>query len=271
MSSTLAPAGPAPASVRPPRPRPRWGSWALVALAVAVTAVAAAAIDFDLAPLLTDTGRGWFIVSQFLAPDWGFLAQTGGAWLDTISIAIVASLAGCVLALVISLLASDVTAGRGVYRVAKFLLAVLRSLPDVVWGMLAVAVVGIGSMAGTLALVMFSLGIVAKLTAETVDAVDRGPLESADSSGANVVQRAWVAVVPQVLPNYFSYAMYAFELNVRASVVIGFVGAGGIGNTISVELARFNYDNLAAVIIALFVAVFLLDLASRAIRRRLIG
>lgn len=257
---------------RPAKPRPNWISWALIALAIVVTVVAGNAIEFDLAPLFTDTGRGWFILSQFLTPNWGFLGRTIGPWLDTFSIAILASLVGCLLALVISMLASPVTSRTvWVYRLTKSVLSVVRSLPDVAWALLFVAIVGVGPLAGILALIMFNLGIVAKLTAETVDAVEPGPLEAADASGANAVQRARVAVIPQILPNYFSYAMYAFELNVRASVVIGLVGAGGIGNVISVELARFNYANLSAVVVALFVVVFLIDSASRAVRRRLIG
>lgn len=257
---------------RPAKPRPSLFGWALVALGVVVTLIAGNAIDFDLAPLFTDTGRGWFIVSQFLTPNWGFLPRTIEPWLDTLAIAVLASLAGCLLALVVSMFASTVTAGNvWVYRTVKWATAVLRSLPDVAWALLFVAFVGVGTLAGILALIMFNLGIVAKLTAETIDAVEPGPLEAADAAGANTVQRARVAVVPQILPNYFSYAMYAFELNVRASVVIGLVGAGGIGNVISVELSRFNYDNLSAVIVALFVVVFVIDAASRAIRKRLIG
>lgn len=257
---------------RPAKPRAGWGGWALAAIAAVLTVAAANAIEFDLTPLFTDTGRGWFIISEFLSPNWSFLGRTIGPWLDTLSIAILASLVGCLLALVLSMLASPVTARTPwVYRTVKTVLSVVRSLPDVAWALLFVAIVGVGPLAGILALIMFNLGIVAKLTAETVDAVEPGPLEAADASGANAVQRARVAVVPQILPNYFSYAMYAFELNVRASVVIGLVGAGGIGNVISVELARFNYANLSAVVVALFVVVFLIDSASRAVRRRLIG
>ena len=259
-------------SARPPKPRVNWATWALIALAIVVTVVAGNSIGFDLSPLFSETSRGWFIISQFLSPNWSFLGRTIDPWLDTFSIAILASLVGCGLALVLSMLASPVTARTAwVYRLTKTILSVVRSLPDVAWALLFVAIVGVGPLAGILALIMFNVGIVAKLTAETVDAVDTGPLEAADAAGADAMQRARVAVVPQILPNYFSYAMYAFELNVRASVVIGLVGAGGIGSVISVELARFNYANLSAVVVALLVVVFLIDSASRAIRRRLIG
>lgn len=261
----------APTTSRPAKPGPAWGTWALVLTAVAATVVAAWAIKFDLSPLLTDTGRGWFIVREFLTPSWGFIGRTVEPWLDTLAIAVIASVFGCLLALGVAMLSSMVTArNRIVYGATKAIMSVVRSLPDVAWGLLFVAFVGVGTLAGILALIFFNIGIVAKLTAETIDAVDPGPIEAADAAGANGVQRAITAVVPQILPNYLSYSLYVFELNVRASVVIGMVGAGGIGSTIMVELARFNYANVSAIIVMLFVVVFLIDSASRWIRSRLV-
>lgn len=257
---------------RPVKPRANWGVRALIVLALVVTVVAGIAIKFDLRPLLFDGGRGWFIVSEFLNPNWAFLLRTIDPWLVTFSIAVLATVAGSVIALVVSLFASMVTArNRVVYQFTKAVMSVLRSLPDIAWGLLFVAFVGVGPLAGILALIFFNVGIVAKLTAETIDAVELGPLEAADAAGANGPQRAFTTVVPQILPNYLSYVMYTFELNVRASVVIGLVGGGGIGSTIFVELARFNYHNLSAIIILLFVIVFLIDIASRWIRKKLIG
>lgn len=257
---------------RPAKPRSQWGVRILVAIAIAITIIAAIDIDFDLTPLLFDGGRGWFIVSEFLRPDWAFLLRTIDPWLATLSIAVIATIVGSAIALVVALASSMVTArNRVLYQVTKAIMSVLRSLPDVAWGLLFVAFVSVGTLAGILALIFFNIGIVAKLTAETIDAVDLGPLEAADAAGANGLQRAFAAVVPQILPNYLSYVLYTFELNVRASVVLGMVGAGGIGSTIMVELARFNYDNLSAVIIALFVVVLLIDYVSLWVRKKLIG
>lgn len=259
------------ATKRPSKPRPAWGAWALLAVVIVLTIVAGWAIKFDLSPLFLEGTRGWFIVREFLVPNWGFLARTVEPWIDTLAIAVIASVFGCLLALGVSMLTSMVTArNRVVYRIAKAVMSVVRSLPDVAWGLLFVAFVGVGTLAGILALVFFNIGIVAKLTAETIDAVDPGPIEAADAAGANGIQRAFAAVVPQILPNYLSYSLYVFELNVRASVVIGMVGAGGIGSTIMVELARFNYANVSAIIVMLFIVVFLIDTASRWIRTRLI-
>lgn len=259
-------------TARPAKPRPNWGVRILVALAVVVTIAAAVDIEFDLSPLLVDSGRGWFIVSEFLKPDWAFLLRTAEPWLATLSIAVIATLVGSAIALGVAMLSSMVTArNRIVYQATKAVMSVLRSLPDVAWGLLFVAFVSVGTLAGILALIFFNIGIVAKLTAETIDAVELGPLEAADAAGANGMQRAFSTVVPQILPNYLSYVLYTFELNVRASVVLGMVGAGGIGSTIMVELARFNYDNLSAIIIVLFVVVLLIDYLSLWVRKKLIG
>lgn len=263
---------PAPvAAQRPPRPGPSWLLWGGIAAAVLITLWAGRAIDFTIAPLLQDYDRGRPVLEGFLHPDWEFLARVVEPFLETLAIAVLASLVGCGLALVMALLASKVSApNRATYVGSKQLLSVIRSLPDVAYGMLFVAAVGTGALAGILALIFFNLGIAAKLTSETVDAIDPGPVEAADAVGAGVIERARVAIVPQVLPNYISYCLYVFELNIRASVIIGLVGGGGIGSVISVELARFNYDNLSAVIIALFVVVFVLDWFSRSLRRRLV-
>ncbi len=111
---------------------------------------------------------------------------------------------------------------------------VIRAFPDILWALLFVAAVGIGALSGLLALFFFSIAVVTKLTADTLDGIDIGPLEAANASGARHSQMLRTAVVPQILPAYASYALYAFELNLRASSVIGFVGAGGIGQRIAV-------------------------------------
>ena len=265
------PAQPAPPGTRPVRPRTRWSTYGLLAAAVAVSVWALIGIEFDLRPLWEDFGRGWFIVREFFSPSWPFLVRTIPAWTETLSIAVLATPAGCGVGLIAAMLASKVTSRNTlVYRTSKLLLSVVRSLPDVGYGLLLVALVGVGSLAGILALIMFNIGIIAKLTAETIDAIDSGPLEAADASGADGLQRAWLTVLPQILPNYLSYCLYVFELNIRASVVIGIVGGGGIGSVIQVELNRFNYSNLSSIIVLLIVVVFSIDQFSRFLRRRII-
>ncbi len=269
--TAVAPPRRATPSARPKKPRPSIPLIVGIIAAIGITIWAGIGIEFTLLPLITDIGRGAPIIEGFLAPNWGFTFRVWDAWVETLSIAVLASLVGCGIALVLSFLASKVTARNPiVFRVSRFVLSLIRSLPDIAYGLIFVAAVGIGSLAGTLALIMFNIGVCAKLTSETIDGIDPGPLEAADASGAGVFQRSRSAVLPQILPSYFSYSFYVFELNIRASVVIGLVGGGGIGQVIRVQMGRFSYENLSAIIITLFVIVFALDVASRAIRRRLI-
>jgi phosphonate transport system permease protein len=133
-----------------------------------------------------------------------------------------------------------------------------------------VAAVGIGPLPGIAALVFFNLGIVAKLLSETVDSVDVGPIEAARAGGAGRVQTVRWAVLPQVLPNYVAYSLYTFELNIRASTVIGIVGAGGIGNLLFTQYRFFNWSNVSVIVVELFALVVLIEFISIGLRRRLV-
>ena len=267
MTSSVTDASPLRHGGRPVKPRPSLLGLIGLALLVVVTVVAGTAINFTVVPRIRNVS-GWLgILGEFLQPNWEYFPRVLQPLWETISTAVVATTFGSVLALAIAMLASTATMRNSVvYRITKIVLALFRSLPDVVWALLFVAMLGRGALAGVFALAIFSLGIVAKLTAETIDAVDPGPLEAVDAAGGSALQRARVAVVPQILPNYASYVLYVFELNIRASLVIGMVGAGGIGQQLSVQLNRYNYDNVALIIIVIFVLVFGLDLASGRLR-----
>lgn len=261
------------ASTRPPKPRP--SNFLVLGLlgAVAMTVLSAWYIDFSLAPLWENSDRVWFILEPALHPAWDYIFDTDSRlWVglrETMGIAIIASAVGCTLALGVALLSSKVSAPPTVYRVTKVVMAVIRSLPDMAWALIFVAVV-VGPLPGILALIIFDIGIVAKLTSESIDAIDQGPLEALDAAGASRWQRARVAIVPQVLPNFASYSLYVFELNVRASLILGAVGAGGIGQLIMVHFNRFEWSHLAAIVVVMLVVVVVIDIVSQALRKRLV-
>ncbi|WP_156252514.1 phosphonate ABC transporter, permease protein PhnE [Pseudactinotalea terrae] len=257
---------------RPRKPPPSPALLIGLAVVLAITLWAGLSIEFTLAPLFTDLTRGKVIIDQFLRPEWDFLLRpaVAAAFLETLYIAILASLGGCILALLLAMLASKVSAPNTlVYRITRGVLSLVRSLPDVAYGLLFVAVLGTGALPGVLALIMFNIGVAAKLTGETIDSIDPGPVEAVEAAGGNRLQRARWAIFPQVAPNYLSYCFYVFELNIRASLVLGIVGAGGIGTLLYTLLARFEYSQVSAIVVLLFVVVFILDQLSRALRRRL--
>ncbi|WP_062378516.1 phosphonate ABC transporter, permease protein PhnE [Demequina pelophila] len=269
MTTTASSTAVAPARPRKPRPSPTLVGGLLAALAF--TLWAGHQISFTLAPLFTNFANGWQIIERFLQPNWGYIFRVWDAWVETVAIAVVASAVGVVVGLVFAFMASRVTnRSPWLYRAVKIVLSVIRSLPDVAYVLIFVALVSIGSLAGILALIMFNIGIAAKLTSETIDAVDAGPLEAADAGGAGTLARARWAVLPQILPNYLSYCLYIFELNIRASVVIGLAGGGGIGQVINVQFSRFNYENVSAIVIAMFIVVLAIDQLSQYLRRRFV-
>lgn len=255
---------------RPLRPARSKLIWVAVVGFLAMTAWSWVGIGFSPAELVEKLDNARRIIDDSFPIAWQAWPVLVGPLLETFRMAVIGAVIGCSLALVVGFLASRVTSpGAVTYGVAKTLMSVVRSIPDVLYALLFVAAVSIGPLAGVLALVFFNVGVVAKLLAETVDAVPLGPLEAADAAGATFVQRVRTAVFPQVLPNYLAYALYTFELNLRASVVLGLVGAGGIGQVLRIAQTRYRYDVIALIIFVTFVIVFLVEALSISLRRRL--
>lgn len=228
-------------------------------------------IGLDLGGLIEDITRGGGILGELLSPNWEFLPRMFDPLVETIQIAVIASVIGCGVALPVAFIASRVTTpNTPVFVIGRSILSVVRAIPDILYALIFVASAGVGPLAGIAALVMFNIGVVAKLLSETVDGVDVGPIEAARAGGANRTQTVRWSVLPQVLPNYVAYSLYTFELNIRASTVLGIVGAGGIGNLLFTQYRFFNWSNVSVIVIALFLLVIVIEFVSIALRRRLV-
>ena len=271
-------APPVTSSSRPSRPRPSPTRYVAVLGVAALSWLAASdATGIGLVERIQRTFRDGVpdrtqeIIGQVFSPAWEDFGATVDPFFDTLAMAVLGTLFGCSLALLFAFGASAITAG-GAKRmgVTKSVMSVIRSVPDVMWALIFVSAVGSGTVSGLLALVLFNIGVVSKLLSETIDAVDTGPLEAADASGAGLVSRARAAVFPQVLPNYLAFSIYAFELNVRASAVLGLVGAGGIGTLLNLARTQFRYDRVSLIVVEIFVFVFIAETISVYLRRRLV-
>ena len=269
-------AGRAPIPGARPR-RPRRSPFTLVALlfGFVFTLICAApppiGIGVDIGDLASNLARGREIIGEMLHPNFAFFPKTIQPLIETFQMAVVACVLGCLVGLPLAFLASRITApGTWTLRIDRWTLNVVRALPDLLYALVFVAAVGVGPLAGVLALLLFNIGVMAKLLSETVDAVDTGPIEAVVAAGASRTQMVRSAVFPQVLPNYVAFSLYIFELNIRASTVIGIVGAGGIGNVLNTQMKFFNFDNVGLVVLELFVLVLLIELASVSLRRRLV-
>lgn len=227
-------------------------------------------VNFNIESLFTGARDFWNFFLR-LAPDWTAWPQIWPVLLDTLRIAYVATIIGTLIAMpLIFLASSNTTINAPIQWIARVILTILRSIPDLLWAALWVALLGLGALPGVVALVFFTIGVLAKLGSESVEAVDPGPLEALKAVGAGRNRMIIFAVIPQVAATMTSFILYSFEINVRASVVIGFVGAGGIGLLIQRYLAFFDYTGLGALIIIIFAVVLLIDGISVWARSKLI-
>ncbi len=262
------------ASRRPAKPRRSPAIYVAIAVFVLITLVSVSeewGIGLDIGSILADIGRGEGIIRELLNPNWAFLPRTFEPLLETFAMAVVAAFIGCTVALPIVFFASRVTVpNRITLTLTRGVLSVIRAIPDFLYALIFVAAIGIGPLAGVVALIFFNVGVVAKLLSETVDSVDTGPIEAIDAGGASRTQMVRWSVLPQVLPNYVAFSLYAFELNVRASTVIGVVGAGGIGTLLFTQYRFFQWSNVSVIVIELFFIVFVIELISIRLRRRLV-
>lgn len=262
-----------------PEAQSNWGfvwrfavAWTVVAIAgVLYTRLKSVPNPVRIGGSILLVGAAGLVLAWWL-PQWEFGSNTiGEPLIETIRIAIIAATLGCAVAMPIAFMASKITAPNPVtYLLNKGFMNFIRTIPDLFWAMIFVAAIGIGPLGGALALFFFSLAIMAKLLSETVDAVDPGPLEAAKATGSRHFAAVRSSVLPQVLPNYVAYALYIFEINIRASVIIGLVGAGGIGRIIEAQRVFFRFDRVIAVVIVIFAIVFLIEQVSVALRRRLV-
>lgn len=262
-------------AVKKPPPTPRPSSFALLGslLAVVLTVITAITVEFSFAELFENLTRRNLVVEGLISPDvsqvWS--DRSLRAFIETLQLAILGTATGGVVALPLAMWATDFGNPNTPLRVAvRTLNAVIRSIPDLLWALLFVTAVGIGVLPGLLALFFFSIAVVSKLTADTLDGVDRGPIEAALASGASVPQMLHTAVLPQILPAYSSFLLYGFELNLRASAVLGLVGAGGIGARIEFFRGRGEWSEVWGLVLMFFLVVFIVERVSVSVRRRLI-
>ncbi|MBO9647521.1 MAG: phosphonate ABC transporter, permease protein PhnE [Variovorax sp.] len=199
-----------------------------------------------------------------------------GRWLvllgETLLIAYLGTLFGALGGFVLSFVASsNLTPSPWMRFVARRLAEFCRTVPDMVFALLFVVAFGIGPMAGVLALAVHTAGALCKLFAEVVENIDMKPVDGIVAAGGSWRQTMRYAVLPQVAPNFASYAMLRFDINVRAASIMGFVGAGGIGEQLMVAIRQFYYTDVSAILLLIIATVMLIDFASERLRHALAG
>jgi len=243
----------------------------VTAVVIAIYVWSARGIGFNVVDILRELPLFFSLLGRMLPPNWSFGLRILPAVIETIQIAILATAIGAVFSVPITLLAAgNVNGNRPLYLVAKAFMNLIRTIPELLYASILVAGIGLGAFAGMIALVIFSTGVIAKLTSESLEAVDTGPFEAIHAVGGNKLELIRMAVIPQILPSFSGYTLYVFEINIRASTVLGLVGAGGIGTVLRTSLDLFRYQNAATTILVTFLLVAVIDFVSTKLRERLI-
>jgi len=208
------------------------------------------------------------LLSEMLPPDFSGVRS----WLRPATDTLVMSVAGTALAIIFSLPMSLLAARNtsphpAIYHVTRLILNGLRSIPELIMGIIFVAAVGFGALPGVLALGFHSIGMVGKFFAESIEHVDPAPVEAVRSSGMGKFSAIYHGVLPQVLPQLLDTAIYRWEYNFRASTVMGMVGAGGIGFELMSSLRLMRYKEVAAILLVILVAVTMVDGLSSLLRK----
>jgi phosphonate transport system permease protein len=211
-------------------------------------------------------------IRRMFPPNWGFFLNRERViipTIQTIQIAITGTVVATLLALPLSLIAARNLSHPALYQTVRAIMNVLRSIPELIWALIFVSAVGLGTFAGTLALIAGSVGSLAKVFAESIEAINPKPVEAMDAVGATQVQKIAFGVLPQALVNMVSYTLLFWEHNIRASFIVGAVGGGGLGFEITTELNLFQYQEFLVHAIIIIVLVSVADRISAWVRGRL--
>jgi phosphonate transport system permease protein len=217
---------------------------------------------------LEDGSRVWTNIAEWL---WGF-RKWSLLLGETILISYVGTVSGAVLAFALNFLAAENTAPAAWLRFAvKRFMEFCRTVPDIVFALIFVIAFGLGPMAGVLAITIHSIGALGKQYLEIVENIDMKPVEGVRSTGASWISCMRFGVLPQVAAGFASYTLLRFEINVRGASVMGFVGAGGIGQELVVAIRKFYYSDVSAILLLIVLTVFAIDIGTGWIRGRLFG
>jgi len=243
----------------------------IVVLLAVCTVISARFTGFNFQILIARIHEFFTIIGKMVPPDWGSLPHIWQPLLDTIKMSLLGSMLGALLALPIAVAASsNIVQSKLLVTVSKTVLSLLRTLPTLVTALIATFVFGLGPMAGTVAIMLFTIAYVGKLLYEQIENVDMGAFEAMESLGMTRIQAFRFAIIPQVLPGYISTSLYCFEGNVRYAAILGYVGAGGIGLLINEGLGWRDYPAVGMIILVLIITVYLIERVSEHFRKKLI-
>jgi phosphonate transport system permease protein len=227
------------------------------------------ALDFNYEYAVTAPRETYDLLSRMYPPDLAYSGEILGPLIETIHISILGTAFAVLLSLPVAFLAAEnTTPNKLTYGLGKFIVSFTRSVNVIIWALIFVVLFGSGALAGVMAVAVRSIGFTAKLIAEGIEEIDRGQVEAVRATGASPAQVLIYAIAPQVKPAFVSVSTYRWDINVRASTIIGFVGAGGIGVALTTSINTFAWDKVLTILIAILGIVIFSEVFSAYVRRK---
>jgi len=253
--------------------KPQWTWRTYLFLTLLTVALAYTIIDLEInfIELFTDSSRYFGdILGRMLPPDFSNLSNLIRAMFETIEIAFLGTFIAIVLSIPVGLFsARNLAPNYLVFLIARIITIFFRAIPEFIIAMILVIAVGFGAIPGVLALGLHTMGFLAKFYAEDIEHVNKGPIEALKSSGASKRQIISFAIIPQIIPSFVANNLYILDRNIRMATMLGIVGAGGIGYELQSSFRMFEYERVSAIIIIIFITIFLIDHMSSFIRSKI--
>ena len=209
------------------------------------------------------------IINRMLPPDFSNFKNLIYAMIETVEIAVLGTFIAIVLSIPVGLLsARNLAPNYGIFLVARTITIFFRAIPEFIMAMVLVIAIGFGAIPGVLALGFHTMGFLAKFYAEDIEHINKGPVDALKSSGASKRQIISFAVIPQIIPSFVGNNLYILDRNIRMATMLGIVGAGGIGYELQSSFRMFEYQKVSAIILIIFITIFLIDNLSSYIRSK---
>jgi phosphonate transport system permease protein len=252
------------------RPQWTWKTHALIVLTIAILALITIDLKINFIKLFSNSSKYFAdILGRMIPPDFSNFESLFFSMLETIEIAILGTFLAIVISIPIALFsARNLAPNFFIFLIARTITIFFRAIPEFIMAMILVIAIGFGAMPGVLALGFHTMGFLAKFYAEDIEHVNKGPIEALRSSGASKRQVIAFAIIPQIIPSFIANNLYILDRNVRMATMLGIVGAGGIGYELQSSFRMFEYQRVSAIIIIIFITIFLIDHVSSFIRSK---
>lgn len=246
--------------------------WLSIGLFVAIIISSGIFTDFSITEIFSGIGESEEILTKmFLQTDWAYTSNLMNPLIETLQMSLVGTILGSLAAIPVAVFSARNFIKNKIFTgFWRNFLGVFRTIPALVFAAIFASVFGLNSFSGMMSLAVFTFGLMAKLAYEAMEGIDHGAVEALEASGASMLSILRYAFIPQILPQFLSFVIYAFEINIRSAAILGYVGAGGIGTYYDRNLSFFRYERVGTIVMLTFVVVLLTDLISAKIREALV-